>query len=199
MIFFVLSWWIIKDLRCIKQVNSTKYLSNIWCQLKTIKTLWVCCHKRDILSIAIDSCHALLHPCLSLPLLWYPCLVFNISLVSNTIICYPKTATRIISLSETKINPILNIFSNFSMILLNHRYSLLFISGHGDYYLLDCSQPSLFFRGILETRYASMELPPSYFVKASAIWGECLNYRGEGEWGRGSEKIGWRAAPSKRT
>ena len=25
-----------------------------------------------------------------------------------------------------------------------------------------------------------MELPPSWFVKASAIWGECLNYRGEG-------------------
>ena len=29
-----------------------------------------------------------------------------------------------------------------------------------------------------------MELPPSWFVKASAIWGECLNYRGEG---RGAE------------
>ena len=40
----------------------------------------------------------------------------------------------------------------------------------------------LFFRRILETgtNYASMELPPSWFVKASAIWGECLNYRGEG-------------------
>ena len=25
-----------------------------------------------------------------------------------------------------------------------------------------------------------MELPPSWFVKASTIWGECLNYRGEG-------------------
>ena len=25
-----------------------------------------------------------------------------------------------------------------------------------------------------------MELPPSWFVKASEIWGECLNYRGEG-------------------
>ena len=31
-------------------------------------------------------------------------------------------------------------------------------------------------------RYASMEPPPSWFVKASAIWGECLNYRGEQEW-----------------
>ena len=28
--------------------------------------------------------------------------------------------------------------------------------------------------------YASTELPPSWFVKASAVWGECLNYRGEG-------------------
>ena len=28
--------------------------------------------------------------------------------------------------------------------------------------------------------YASMELPPSWFVKASAIWGECQSYRGEG-------------------
>ena len=33
--------------------------------------------------------------------------------------------------------------------------------------------------------YASMELPPSWFVKVSAIWGECLNYRGEPEWGLG--------------
>ena len=28
-----------------------------------------------------------------------------------------------------------------------------------------------------------MELPPSWFVKSSAIWGECLNYRGEPGWG----------------
>ena len=27
-----------------------------------------------------------------------------------------------------------------------------------------------------------MELPLSWFVKASAIWGECRNYRGELEW-----------------
>ena len=26
--------------------------------------------------------------------------------------------------------------------------------------------------------YASIELPPSLFVGASATWGECLNYRG---------------------
>ena len=38
-------------------------------------------------------------------------------------------------------------------------------------------------------RYASMELPPPWFVKASAIWGECLNYRGEGSGvGRRREK-----------
>ena len=27
--------------------------------------------------------------------------------------------------------------------------------------------------------YASVELPPSWFVKANATWGECLYYRGE--------------------
>ena len=32
-----------------------------------------------------------------------------------------------------------------------------------------------FFHGILETG-----LSPSWFVKASAIWGECPHYRGEG-------------------
>ena len=26
--------------------------------------------------------------------------------------------------------------------------------------------------------YASIELPPSWFVRVSATWGECLNYRG---------------------
>ena len=59
----------------------------------------------------------------------------------------------------------------------------------------------LFLRGILETNLVPRvkmrdpgnevvsrmvrfrELPPSLFVKASAIWGECLNYRGKSEWG----------------
>ena len=31
--------------------------------------------------------------------------------------------------------------------------------------------------------YASIELSPSWFVKASAIREECLNYRGETGWG----------------
>ena len=44
---------------------------------------------------------------------------------------------------------------------------------------LDCSQPPIF-PWDSRDRYASMELPPSWFVKASEIWGECLNYRGEG-------------------
>ena len=35
-----------------------------------------------------------------MPHLWCPCLGFNLSLISNTIIYYPKKATRIISLSE---------------------------------------------------------------------------------------------------
>ena len=38
----------------------------------------------------------------------------------------------------------------------------------------------LFSAGDSRDRYASIALPPSWFVKASAIWGECLNYRGEG-------------------
>ena len=49
-----------------------------------------------------------------------------------------------------------------------------------------------------------MELPPSWFVQANAIWGECLNYRGEREWGliergRGSEKIIFPAASQLRS
>ena len=33
--------------------------------------------------------------------------------------------------------------------------------------------------------YASIELPPSLFVRACATWGECLNYRGGGGGGGG--------------
>ena len=36
------------------------------------------------------SCHALLPSYLSFPHLWCPCLGFNLSLISNTIISYPK-------------------------------------------------------------------------------------------------------------
>ena len=40
-----------------------------------------------------------------------------------------------------------------------------------------------------------MELPPAWFVKASATWGECLNYRGE----RALLQTKMVAVPSKRT
>ena len=40
---------------------------------------------------------------------------------------------------------------------------------------MDCSQFPL---GFSRLRYTSIELPPSWIVKASVTWGECLNYRG---------------------
>ena len=46
----------------------------------------------------------------------------------------------------------------------------------------------LFFPWDFPDSYVSIELPPSWFVKASATWGECLNYRGEREWGGGSSR-----------
>ena len=50
------------------------------------------------------SCHNLLLSYLSFPHLWCPCLGFNLSLISNTIIHYldMKKAIRIISFSEPK-------------------------------------------------------------------------------------------------
>ena len=41
--------------------------------------------------------------------------------------------------------------------------------------LLDCSLSPYFFVGFSRLT-PSMQPPPSWFVKASAIWGECLNY-----------------------
>ena len=90
----------------IKQVDSTKYLgitfeSNLtWKShinelcLKLSKTV-------DILSKVryFVSKHALLLPYLFFPHLWCPCLGFNLSLISNTIIYYP---IRIISFSDPK-------------------------------------------------------------------------------------------------
>ena len=69
----------------------------------------------------------------------YPFLTYGVhvwgltSLISNTIIHYPEKAIRITSFSEH--NLILSLCSNLStylssMMSLNHRYSLLFISGH---------------------------------------------------------------------
>ena len=44
-------------------------------------------------------------------------------------------------------------------------------------FLLDCSQSPIFPWDFRDSN-ASIELPPSLFVRASATWGECLNYRG---------------------
>ena len=41
---------------------------------------------------------------------------------------------------------------------------------------LDCSQSPIFLWDFRDSN-ASIELPPSLFVRASATWGECLNYR----------------------
>ena len=53
--------------------------------------------------------------------------------------------------------------------------------------LLDCSQSPIFLWDFRDS-YASTELPPSLFVRASATWGECLNYRGVGS-GEAAGKI----------
>ena len=42
---------------------------------------------------------------------------------------------------------------------------------------VDCSQSPIFLWDFRDLN-ASIELPPSLFVRASATWGECLNYRG---------------------
>lgn len=57
--------------------------------------------------------------------------------------------------------------------------------------MLDCSQ-SPFVPWDFKDSYASTKLPPSWFVMASATWGEYLNYPGFPsqyvEWGRRSKK-----------
>ena len=42
---------------------------------------------------------------------------------------------------------------------------------------VDCSQSPIFPWDFRDSN-ASIELPPSLFVRASATWGECLDYRG---------------------
>ena len=54
--------------------------------------------------------------------------------------------------------------------------------------LVDCSQSPIFPWDFQDWN-ASIELPPSLFVRASATWGECLNYRGGGS-GEAAGKIG---------
>ena len=43
--------------------------------------------------------------------------------------------------------------------------------------MVDCSQSPILPWDFRDSN-ASIELPPSLFVRASATWGECLNYRG---------------------
>ena len=52
---------------------------------------------------------------------------------------------------------------------------LLKFIGYFPDYLLDCSQSPIFPWDFRDSN-ASIELPPSLFVRASATWGECLNY-----------------------
>ena len=71
------------------------------------------------------------------------CLGFNIdSLVFiNTVVCYICYTENVISQYLSRnLDPILNLYSNLStcltsVILFNHRYSLLFINGHVNCYL----------------------------------------------------------------
>ena len=45
------------------------------------------------------------------------------------------------------------------------------------HFTIDCSQSPIF-PWDFQDSFASIEPPPSSFVTASAIWGECRNYRG---------------------
>ena len=61
---------------------------------------------------------------------------------------------------------------------------------------LDCSQCPIFPWDFRDS-YASVEPPPSWFVKANVTWGEYLNYQGEGggisqgTFSRGGGASGW--------
>ena len=73
------------------------------------------------------SCHALLLSYLSFPHLWCPCLGFNLSLISNTIIYYPKKAIRIISFSELKSHSE-PLFKSLNLLKLNDVIELQILS-----------------------------------------------------------------------
>ena len=66
----------------------------------------------------ICSCHALLLSYLSFPHLWRPCLGFNLPLISNTIIYYPKKAITKISFSEPKSHSE-SLFKSLNLLKLN--------------------------------------------------------------------------------
>lgn len=94
------------DDELIKQVESTKYLgitfdSNLtWKShinelcLKLSKTVGILSKVRCYVSKHNYSCHALLLSYLSFPHLWCPCLGFNLSNISHTIIYYPKKSNQ---------------------------------------------------------------------------------------------------------
>ena len=90
----------------IKQVDSTKYLgitfdSNLTWKIHINE---LCLSKvRRFICQQTCSCHALLLSYLSFPHLWRPCLRFNLSLISNTTIYYPKTSNQNNIFLRTKI------------------------------------------------------------------------------------------------
>ena len=74
------------------------------------------------------SCHALLLSYLSFPHLRRPCLEFNLSLISNTVIYYPKKkAIRIISFSEPKAHPE-PLFKSLNLLKFNDVIELQILS-----------------------------------------------------------------------
>ena len=62
-----------------------------------------------------------------MPHLWFLCLGFNLSLISNTIIYYPKKAIRIISLSEP-ISHSEPLFKSLNLLKLNDVIESLILS-----------------------------------------------------------------------
>ena len=99
---------------------------------RVISDLLICMKGRMLLNASVNVGH-----------LWCSCLGLNLSLFSKSILfIIQKKAIRIISFSDLKSHSESNC-SNFStylssMMSLNYRYSLLFISGHTDCYPPPC-------------------------------------------------------------
>ena len=113
----------------IKQVDSTKYLgitfdSNLtWKShvnglcLKLSKTVCISSKVRHFINkhILVMLYYSLIY--LSIPHLWHPCLGFNLfSLISNTMIYYPKKVIRIKSFSEPK-SHLSHLFKSLNLLL----------------------------------------------------------------------------------
>ena len=64
--------------------------------------------------------------------------------------------------------------------------SVLKLDISSDGAILDCLQSPIFPWDFRDSE-ASIELPPSLFVRGSATWEECLKYRGGREWGGGGK------------